>query len=707
MTAKHDKANKKKKKAAAAEKATEEHGGDGDGGGDYEEEDRGLLTKKRNRLLVFPTRRRQPRLHDDYHYYDGGEDDDGENGSSRQRRKLQWIRPYWLGLGLFLVLLAFWVLDTLKDPIFAALTGGNLDKHQPPAKLFSVFMTLALVLFLEYVSNEKKRRRQSRRIRRGRITQTQGEERDLHWRRSDEDVLDGGGTWSKMKFGRSDAATARGGGFDDDYYGYDEDDDDAAADEDRVSSAIFISIGMPYCIAFGIMAYLLQFNRSVALVNPDLGDNGNSMQAITTADGTIWGDSNGNGSSGSTRRWYVLGYFLYAGIESFGSIAVATFWSFTNSNLSLHDAEQYYGLVIAIAQLGAIAGSTIVTTHVWSNITLIVMACLVIILHVLVMTAYDRRFPPSAKATAGRKKEATIGTAGAASLPPGSRLQPHRGDDRGGGGDAPTLWSGVYLILQHNYVLLILGTSCLYEVSLTCLNYQMTLMGWKRFEQQQQQHSTASNDSSGGMSFTQFMGHYGQMVNASSLLFSSMLFPFFIRRFGLRITLRLFPSLLMFANVLAFLALPGNLTVLFVSMSILKAMTYSIHDPSKEILYLPTSNAIKFKAKFWIDVVGARVAKAFGSAINNFAGSVDRSIRVASTPSLLTAALLWFVCYGAGKQFEELIATGTVVGVDDDGDDSPANERRLYLDVENSDDPLVADTVDEDDKEGIPQHATV
>ena len=35
------------------------------------------------------------------------------------------------------------------------------------------------------------------------------------------------------------------------------------------------------------------------------------------------------------------------------------------------------------------------------------------------------------------------------------------------------------------------------------------------------------------------------------------------------------------------------------------------------MLYLPTSNDIKFKAKAWIDVVGARTAKALGSAIND------------------------------------------------------------------------------------------
>ena len=164
------------------------------------------------------------------------------------------------------------------------------------------------------------------------------------------------------------------------------------------------------------------------------------------------------------------------------------------------------------------------------------------------------------------------------------------------------------------------------------------------------------------------MGHYGQLTNITSLLLSYFAFPLLIRKLGLRITLRLFPTLLLVGTVVAYGALPGNLAVLFISIALLKAMTYSVHDPSKELLYLPTSNAIKFRAKFWIDVVGARVAKAVGSSINKFAGSVDQSVRVGTLPSLLTAVALWFVCYRVGFQFDRLIHDGSVVGHDVSGD---------------------------------------
>ena len=313
--------------------------------------------------------------------------------------RYNWLRPYWLGVGLFLVLFPFWLLDSLKDPILGSLTDNNLERHQPPAKLFSVCTTLGLVCFLEYFSNEKKRQHR------------------IEKSRTEQEILDGGGPWEAMRM--RDANNKH---------------DDEISD-DAVPSSIFAIIGLPYCLAFGFMAYLLQFNANVALTDGPTVTFGTNPQ----------------------RLWGTLGYFFFAAIESYGSLSVAAFWSYTNSTLSLDDAESFYGPIIAIAQLGAACGSTMVTTQVWNNVTLIVLACLIILLHILVMTAYSRRFPPS-NHQIQEPTEPTTPT-------------------------EPTVWSGVYLILKHNYVLLIFGASSLYEISLTVLNYQMTLLGWRRFEE--------------------------------------------------------------------------------------------------------------------------------------------------------------------------------------------------------------------------------
>lgn len=104
-------------------------------------------------------------------------------------------------------------------------------------------------------------------------------------------------------------------------------------------------------------------------------------------------------------------------------------------------------------------------------------------------------------------------------------------------------------------------------------------------------------------------------------------------------------------------------------------MTYSVNDPAKEILYIPTSDEIKFRAKFWIDVVGARIAKALASSINTYAGSADRIVRYGTVPSVVTALGLFAVCYRVGIEFDGLLERGQIVGsVDDDNGNLPPHD---------------------------------
>ena len=625
------------------------------------------------------------RLHSILNTTDENDDSDDLWNSDGTRRRVNdkddWIRPYWLGLGLFLILYSFWILDTLKDPIFGALllsSGDGLHYNLPRAKLFSVCTTLFLVVLLEYIAKEQKKQqemtlRQQQQQQQQNIDgeHTLNEDSEYNGHnvvipvRSQEDILDGSGTWTRMNIGTSN-----------NYHPWDNNNNtnDSESNQSTMQqqqqqqrSQIFITIGVPFCIFFAMCAYFLQFNPNTAWTagKTSHGSSNNSNNSSNSM------SSHMDAMDPSTQQaWRVLGYCIYAAVESFGSLMVATFWSYTNSTLTLQDAETYYGTIIAFAQMGAIAGSTMVTMHLWNSITLFIVACLVILLHIIVMITYNRRFPPTRPIHDEHESAVT--------MPSYKQGKNNIDNNINDVDDEPIVQlSGVRLILKHNYVLLILGVSCLYEVSLTCLNYQMTLLGWSKFEESHNnvsQYDVSSPSSSTGssfidmMTFTQFMGRYGQMVNVCSLLLSSFIFPTLIYRVGLKYTLRLFPTLLLLVNIIAFIAMPGNLLVLFFSMSFLKATTYSIHDPAKEILYIPTSQAIQFNAKFWIDVVGARVAKAIGSSINHLSGSVHRSIRVASAPSLITAVGLWYVCYCIGTQFDTLIANDTIVGVDDDND---------------------------------------
>jgi AAA family ATP:ADP antiporter len=203
------------------------------------------------------------------------------------------------------------------------------------------------------------------------------------------------------------------------------------------------------------------------------------------------------------------------------------------------------------------------------------------------------------------------------------------------------------------------------------MHYELNLIGLDRFGvsvniQNETNLNVPSSKQADGITFIQFMGWYGQTVNILSLFLSFYAFPRLIKRYGLSTTIRIFPTVLLIVTICAFVIFPHNLYFLFIALSICKALTYSVHDPSEEVLYMPTSDVVKFKAKFWIDVVGQRVAKAIGSAINNFAGSIDGIVKYGSLPSIVASIALWLACYQVGVLFDELIKSGDVVGLDDD-----------------------------------------
>lgn len=107
--------------------------------------------------------------------------------------------------------------------------------------------------------------------------------------------------------------------------------------------------------------------------------------------------------------------------------------------------------------------------------------------------------------------------------------------------------------------------------------------------------------------FAQFMGFFGQATNTLSFCLSLLGTSFVIRNLGLKTTLLLFPCCLLAAGLAVYLH--PSLELVFVVMLALKALSYALNNPCKELLYQPTSKSVKFKAKSWIDIFGQRGAK--------------------------------------------------------------------------------------------------
>jgi ATP:ADP antiporter, AAA family len=386
----------------------------------------------------------------------------------------------------------------------------------------------------------------------------------------------------------------------------------------------------------------------------------------------------------------MLGWFAFCTIEAYGSLMVALFWSFTNSIMDLEQAKGAYGLIIAIAQVGAIIGSTLATNASSIGISQLFIISAVMIFSVsLLIKTYHLTFRDQiTEAKKNRVRSVSENSTVDPLLVSAALSAQYSQSNPSGTKDAflnddevdvtefnpisgPTLlnsflsvmWGfseGLVLLLKYPYMLKLLGVSCLYEVVVTILDYQFKVLG---------SHSALAmrHNVEAGDGFAQLLGHFGQATNVLSFFLSFFGFSYLVHTVGVRQSLLIFPAVLLVAVVLTNLV--PTLTVLFVTVSCLKAMIFSLQDPIKELLYIPTSEVIKFKAKAWIDVFGSRLAKAGGSTICSFAGANAAQLRrIAEIPCLVIAAGILVITWSIGFEFQELVTAKTFIGAESDPD---------------------------------------
>ena len=95
-------------------------------------------------------------------------------------------------------------------------------------------------------------------------------------------------------------------------------------------------------------------------------------------------------------------------------------------------------------------------------------------------------------------------------------------------------------------------------------------------------------------------------TNGITLVFSFAGTGFIINRYGLTTCLTLFPVTVGLVIVMAMQSSINSINVLFYAMVVIKGLSYALNVPCKEMLYIPTSQDVKYKAKSWIDMFGGR-----------------------------------------------------------------------------------------------------
>jgi AAA family ATP:ADP antiporter len=108
-------------------------------------------------------------------------------------------------------------------------------------------------------------------------------------------------------------------------------------------------------------------------------------------------------------------------------------------------------------------------------------------------------------------------------------------------------------------------------------------------------------------------------------------------------------------------------TIFFWVLIGLRAFNYALNHPTREILYIPTTKDIKYKAKTWTDAFGTRIAKSFGSLVNVSLKGASPAVALFSCISLsLSLASMWIViAYFLGKTLQTAITDKKVIGEED------------------------------------------
>ncbi len=314
-------------------------------------------------------------------------------------------------------------------------------------------------------------------------------------------------------------------------------------------------------------------------------------------------------------RW--LGWLIYLGVESFGSLMIQLFWSFVVSSTDTNTAKRGYPLITAGGQLGAISGPVIATQAGYLGMPMLVLFIIAGIAMIpFLVKMFIKKYPSSAENHVIADSAHQTG-----------------------------MIEGVRLLFTRPYLLAILGVGSFLAIVDVILEYQMMFIADDVYRTPE--------------ALARFGGFFGIATNSCAFLFALIGTSYFMRRFGLTFCLVVFPMLMML--VVGKIFFFPTLWVVFSAMVIMRVLSYALNNPCKDIMYIPTSKDVKFKAKGWIDMFGHRNAKAAGSGINTFFTTLPDLLFFGSLISMGVLGLWVIVAFYLGQSNKKLIASGKVI----------------------------------------------
>jgi len=342
----------------------------------------------------------------------------------------------------------------------------------------------------------------------------------------------------------------------------------------------------------------------------------------------------------NTGRW--TGWAFYFFMESFDAFFATAFWAFADSINKPKDAKQYYGYIVSGSKVGGIlsAGSLYILlkfssagmhTQLLSNGLLLgsfLLFAAAFVIYLLIQNVSDDYMHgyEAAYKLETEKNQKRL-----------SFLNSLKGSV-----------DGLIIMIKSPYVLGIFSLVAFYEIMIVIFDYWVVLS------------ADAQMKTVGAM--TAYYALYYLLMNIIGLIICLFGTTPLLRFFGIRWSLFVFPVMLLGMLTVSFLyPTAGMFFIVLVGM---RSFNYALNHPTREILYIPTTKDIKFKAKTWTDAFGSRIAKSFGSIFNVSLKGLSPAFALASSIGLLFSLTgLWFIIvYFLGKTLQDAIDNETVIG---------------------------------------------
>lgn len=290
---------------------------------------------------------------------------------------------------------------------------------------------------------------------------------------------------------------------------------------------------------------------------------------------------------------------LFIMVDVYSTVMVAVFWTYTNDVVTRREADRLYGPIGVGGILGGMAGGALTDGLVETAgpVLLILLSAGIVLATGGLAWAAERVLEPAPRKVAQTNEgplEAAIG-----------------------GGRA---------VARSRYLLLVVGIVVGYEFAAAITDFAINVVFERTFGTE--------------VELAKMFGRLGWVVSGTALLTQLLLVPAILPR--KRVALLVPPlAMIVAAGGLAIAPVVGMAVLLAASD---RGLNYSLQQVTKETLYVPLSDAEKYKAKAFIDVLVDRAAKALSSVVLVV---IIATIGVSVTASLAAAVLAmlgWALC---------------------------------------------------------------